>query len=979
MSISFIYPQYLWLLLLVPLSIALGLTGKSKINRARLWSALIARTILMAAIILALSGIQLRLRSNLLTTVFILDASDSIPPAEQSRGESIISQSIQAMPTGDKAAVVVFGEDALVERLASDDRFLTGLASTPITLRTNIAGAMQLAQAILPGEGAKRLVLFSDGRENLGEAVEQAELAASQDIELLYVPLGGPEGEVEVLIDNLTVPAEVRQGEDFSLTASIQSSAPVNATLRVFENDNLVQSREIRLQTGSNNQLIEIKSQTADQAAVAEQDTGFRRFRVQIIPDADTRLQNNQASAFTVVHGPPKVLIVEGQPGEGENLARALQASEMKTTQIAPASVPTNLSELANYDSVILINVNASTLPSTVMELLQSYVRDLGLGLIMVGGTDSFGAGGYLRTPLEEALPVDMDVRNKDLQANLALVLAVDKSGSMGRCHCDNPDLFQTYTRSEVGQPKVDIAKEAIMRSASALGKQDFLGILTFDSQPRWALPVGKLVDPLELEKAISSFQAEGSTNIQAGLETAFQALKDVPAHRKHVILVTDGWVREGDLTNLTQMMKESGVTLSIVAAGQGSAEYLKAISEFSGGIYYPATDILNVPDIFLKETVKSVGEYVVEEPFYPLVAMPSPILRNLDTNDLPPLLGYNGTTAKKTSRLDLITARGDPLLATWQYGLGRSAVWTSDFKGQWGVKWLEWDGFARFASQLVGWILPAPKVEGLTASINLKDNQVVIELDAIDKSGQPLNFLQGNAVVIDPDLNTVELPLKQVGAGKYQATGSVSTPGTYLVRLGVNQKDQSLGQMTMGFVVPFSPEYRSSGVDRGLLEELAGITGGKELLDPKEVFTHNLPAAQSAREIWQSLLILAALLFPLDVAIRRLSIGKKDIVKARLWLSQRITLPARERLGQPRVLGQLFQARERARQSMRHEIPSPGEIDLTKPAEREESMEPSSSLPSKETEEPPVSEEIQPGDSLARLREAKKRARRQG
>jgi Ca-activated chloride channel family protein len=172
-------------------------------------------------------------------------------------------------------------------------------------------------------------------------------------------------------------------------------------------------------------------------------------------------------------------------------------------------SVQTTLAELASYDAVILVNVNASSLPSGIMETLQTYVRDLGLGLVMVGGRDSFGAGGYLRTPLEETLPVEMDVKNKDLQANLALILAVDKSGSMGRCHCDNPDLNQTYTPSETGQSKVDIAKEAIMRSANALGNQDFLGILAFDDQPRWVLPIGKLVDPLTLEKAISSFQAE--------------------------------------------------------------------------------------------------------------------------------------------------------------------------------------------------------------------------------------------------------------------------------------------------------------------------------------------------------------------------------------------------------------------------------------------------------------------------------------
>jgi hypothetical protein len=202
-------------------------------------------------------------------------------------------------------------------------------------------------------------------------------------------------------------------------------------------------------------------------------DTGFRRFRAQILPDADTRLQNNAASAFTIVHGPPKVLIVEGTPGEGNSLVKALQAAEMDVTQGPPNQLPATLTELAVYDAVILANVPAGALPGGAMEALPVYVRDLGKGLLMVGGEEAYGAGGYLRTPIEEALPVYMDVRARELSANLALVLVVDKSGSMGRCHCDDPNLDQTYSRQEIGQPKVDIAKEAIMRAAGALGGQD--------------------------------------------------------------------------------------------------------------------------------------------------------------------------------------------------------------------------------------------------------------------------------------------------------------------------------------------------------------------------------------------------------------------------------------------------------------------------------------------------------------------------
>ncbi|MEJ2710398.1 MAG: VWA domain-containing protein, partial [Anaerolineales bacterium] len=921
MSVAFVYPQYLWLLLLIPLTIGLALLGRRASTRLRAWLGLSLRGLLLALIVLALAGIQLRLNSDTLTTVFLLDVSDSIPAAQQSSAEAFIRQAVAEMPSGDRAAVVVFGEDALVERLASSEERLQEIASVPVTSRTDIAGALQLGLALFPDEGAKRLVLLSDGRENVGQALEQAELAAIQDIQLMYVSLGDLQEQVEVLVDSLEAPADVREGQDFELTILVQSSGQTGALLRVFGDGDLIHSQEVRLQAGVNRFNVPVQAD----------ETGFRRFRAQIVPDADNRLQNNEASAFTVVHGPPRILLVEGTAGESANLSAALEAAGMKVTTIAPENLPATLPELAAYEAVLLANVPEPALPEGAVEALPVYVKDLGKGLVMTGGQDAFGAGGYLRSPIEEALPVEMDVKSKELSANLALVLAVDKSGSMGRCHCDNPDLNQTYTRTEVGQPKVDIAKEAIMRSASALGDQDYLGVVAFDSQAKWAVDVGRLVDPFALEQSIGAVQAEGQTNLTAGVEAAYAALEKVDARRKHIILMTDGWVNTGDLTNLARQMKDEGITLSVVAAGGGAAEYLEGLSMEGGGRYYPAEDILSVPDIFLKETVKSVGQYIIEEAFYPLPSMPSPVLRGLDAASLPALLGYNGTTAKRTARLDLITPRGDPLLASWQYGLGRAAVWTSDVKDQWAGEWLRWDNFSRFAGQLVGWTLPAPQVEGLQAQTSISEGRGLIQLSARDEQERPLNFLDASATIVDPDLESREVSLEQVGPGQYQAQVDVSSPGTYLVRLGVNDGDQSLGQMTLGMVAQYSPEYRAGGANVSLLQELARITGGEALLESGNAFLHNLPAAADAREIWSPLLLAAALLFPLEVAVRRVRLSSRDVRKGAAWVQAR--LPWRRRSAQtterPRVLGNLFQARERARTRRKQDEPLElGQVD---------------------------------------------------
>jgi uncharacterized membrane protein/Mg-chelatase subunit ChlD len=962
MNITFVYPYALWLLLLVPLTIWLALLGPRRPTRLRFWMGLIMRALLLSLVVAALAGIQLRLTADTLTAVFILDVSDSVPPEEQARGEQFIREAIQAMPAGDQAAVVVFGQDALVERLASEDGHLPGMASVPVTSRTDISSALQLALALFPEEGAKRMVLLSDGRENLGIALEQAELASAHAIQLTFWPLSGPEGESEVLIDSLQAPNDVRQGQNFDLSVMVQSTHQMGARLLVYGDNQLIHSDEVVLQEGTNRFSIPVEAG----------ETGFRRFRAQIVPDNDTRLQNNQASAFTVVHGPPRILLVEGTAGEGSNLAEALRAGEMAVQVIAPENIPITLPELAAYDAVILANVPALALPNGAMEALPVYVRDLGRGLVMTGGDSSFGAGGYLRTPVERALPVFMDVRAREQIANLALVMAVDKSGSMGKCHCENPDLEQTYTRQEVGQPKVDIAKEAVMRAAGALSEMDYLGVVTFDERAYWEVEVSPLLDQVTLEQSIGHIEAFGATNIRSGVEAAYEALQSTDAKRKHIILMTDGWVRSGELVSLAEAMREEGITLSVVAAGGGSAEYLSELALSGGGTYYPAEDILRVPDFFLKETVRAVGQYIVEEPFYPLPLAPSPALRGLDPGALPVLLGYNGTSAKNTARLDLLTPRGDPLLASWQHGLGRAVVWTSDFKGQWGTAWVTWDEFARFASQMVGWTLPAPQAEGISAQASLVEGQAAIQVEAVDEEGRPRNFLQAEANLVGPDLQPTSIPLQQVGAGRYEARLDVSQPGAYLVRLGVNEGNISLGQQTLGLVVPYSPEYRASGTNLGFLEEIARVTGGGRMNDLLEVFMHNLPAVDFAREIWRPLLLIVALLFPLDIAIRRVMFGRQDYAKAAGWLRERLA-SRRLRTAQGRALGNLFQARERARHRR-----------LSSPEESAQVKEDRPTPPASPTQEAakPAKSPSRPGDeenvdTLERLRKAKKRARR--
>jgi len=962
MSISFIYPNLLWLLILIPVMIGLSVYGPRRLDKPRFLASLILRSLIFLILILAVAGFQIHLSTDTLTTIFILDASDSIPPEQKENAEAIINLAIQEMPGGDKAAIVVFGKDALVERLASENSALADLESVPITTQTNISNALQLAMALFPNEGSKRAILLSDGQENLGVALEQADLLALSQIELLYYPLHNQPQGIEVLVEALEAPSSIRQGEQLQLTATIRSSAPIGASLQITgDNNEIVANQQVTLSQGENQFLFPITLT----------DPGFHRFRAKITPEADSRLQNNEASAFVLVSGPPKILIIEGMSGEGTNLSNALIAGEMLVTVRPPSGMPTTLLEASDYEAILLINTPSSMLPDGSMEIIRSYVRDLGKGFAMIGGESAFGAGGYLRTPIEETLPVNMDVRSKELTANLALILAIDKSGSMGRCHCDDPDLNQEYTRQEVGQPKVDIAKEAVMKAASALGSEDYLGVVAFDESARWALESAKLASYSTIENAIGGILAEGQTNIWAGVEAAYQSLSTIDAKKKHVILLTDGWSQTGDITPLVEELASNGITLSIIAAGGGSAEYLETLSEIGNGRYYPAQDILRVPDIFLKETVQSVGRYIIEEPFFPLPESPGPSLNGIDTLTLPPILGYNGTTPKTAARLDLISPTGDPLLATWQFGLGRSAAWTSDMKGHWAEQWLTWDGYAKFSTQLIGWMLPEPKSDFIEATASLSNDTAEIKLTAKDDSGQLLNFVQANAVVVLPNLETQEIDLEQVGPGTYSGTFEANLMGAYLIRVGANDQNfQSLGQQTLGLVVPFSPEYKANGIDLAKLNQLAQKTGGSELQNPADAFLHNLTSTAFAVELWRPLLLITALLFPFDVAIRRLVLSKGDFQKLRLWFREKLKPRSREISQEPKVLENLFQARDRARKMHSFEETQTEDSQQTEP-----DITSTSADTSAEDEVSGASDQEE--DTLSRLRKAKDRTKR--
>ena len=862
------------LLLLVPgllLTLGLHLASRRRVGIGRRRLAVVIRAVVLTALVLALAGFRLVLPVDRLATVYVVDLSDSVGTAGREDALAWLRDSLKAMPENDVAGIVGFGRAALVERLPAEVREIDRIATTPVRSATDIGAALRLASALFPDDAQKRIVLLSDGNDTTGSGQAEAALAGARgiQIETRAIGLGGAD---EVLVERLTTPSTAKIAEELEAVADVRSTVAQPATVRLYADGIQVAEKAVDLQPGSNRVAFLVKPTEA----------GFHTFRAVVEAGRDTFAQNNRADSDTIVNGEPRVLVLAGDEKVAKELVGALETEHQKVDTKIPEQLPSGIEGLLSYDSIVLVDVSRLRLSDAQLSGLQQYVRDFGRGLVMIGGPKSYGAGGYTDTPIEETLPVDMGVRDRQKQPDVALVVVIDKSGSMDACHCNSFD--RSSGSGIAGVRKVDIGKEAILRAAAAMTARDQLGVVAFDEQAHWVVQTQPLGGIADLRGAIGGIQPLGQTNIFAGLDAAVSSLETSSATRRHIILLTDGWSNSGQYDAIIAKMKAAGITLSTVGAGGGANPFLAQLAKQGGGRFYPAANPASIPDIFLKETQQVAGQQIVEEPFHPILTSTSPILRGIDA--LPQLLGYNGTTAKAAAQTVLVTARDDPLLAQWQYGLGRSVAWTSDSTGRWAKGWLAWDGFSKFFSQLVSWTFPGEETGGIEATFVTEGNSTKLRVESVSADGSPRDFYSTAVAITMPDLTSKAVGLSQVAPGVYEAPLGEIDPGAYVIRVSQTRPGSAALGRTLGLVAPTPAEYRVLGTNDAFLATLRVATGGRAIETAAEPWTHDLTTNASSTDLWPTLLILALLLWPLDIALRRVSVGRRELADARRWLS---------------------------------------------------------------------------------------------
>ncbi|MFN8635968.1 MAG: VWA domain-containing protein [Chloroflexota bacterium] len=861
MTVDFTQPLALLLLLILPAFWLLDRVSRTHLPRTRRRLVLWVRIAVAMLLILGVAGPRMIGRADEQAVAFLMDVSDSVTPAMRDRELSFLRDATSAMTDHDRATIIAFGASSVVERPLTTSRPISPIASIVDGGKTDIAGAIRLALATLPSTMARKIVIVSDGNENTGKAVEQARVSSAAGVPIQVVPLaqlGGP----EVLVRQVETPAFVREGEKLSATITVDASQDTTARVHLLADGRLLASQDVNLSQGSN-------------SIVMPQDPlppGFHLFRVQIEASADTYIQNNEGGSYTVVTGKPRVLLIESQAGETQFLAQALQSAglevDVRSTQSAIIDLPT----LRGYESVVLANVPAADLSVSQMRAINSYVQNLGGGLVVVGGEQSYGVGRYNRTPLEEALPVRMDLRGRTLTASVALVLVIDASGSMA---------------GGPGSSKMDLAKEAAIRATELLSEQDQLGVISFDDTPRWVVPTGFLEDPTAVQSQIGSIAPGGGTAIYPALETAYNDIVTREAKVRHILLLTDGLSSGGDYDRLTSLMAANNITLSTIAVGS-DADFalMQRLANLGQGRYFEGNDPFEVPQMIVKDTQEVARAAIVEEPFRPQQVGSSPILDGIDPSQMPPLLGYVSTTPKPTSQVLLVSNQADPLLSEWQYGLGHVVAWTSDVKNRWAQDWLNWPQFSQFWAQVVKRTIPVPVDRNLQVQITPEGSTARVTVDSVSDDKSYQNFLKTSATVVDPSNTQSQVTLPQVSPGRYETRIPIPEEGAYF--LNILQADAAgtpVGARPAGFVVPYSQEYRDLRANPDLLGQLAGLTDGRIVDDPKTVFDRDKRVDGQPRELWPWLMVLAVLLFIFDVAARRLRLGWMDAERAWAYL----------------------------------------------------------------------------------------------
>jgi uncharacterized membrane protein len=801
-NVTFDSPWYLLLAGLLPLLWVWSYHSLSGLGRIRRLVAIAWRTLVMLLLILAIADMRLVRISDRLTVIYLLDQAESIPRSAREAMVEYTRRAVQEHRDAarrDRAAVIVFGRKPDVEIGPIDD-------DLPLARRvesevdgefTDLEAALNMALALFPEDAAKRIVIITDGNENLGDAMQQATRTAAAGVGIDVVPIRLA-SRADVSVEKVTVPADVRRGQPFDLRVVLHNNSPtesVRGKLRLVrktgDRETLLSESPVELPPGK----TVISTDRASPETIDQPD--FYTYEARFTPDdpaRDAQAKNNSATAFTHVRGKGQVLLIEDWKNRGEfdHLIEKLREEELTVAVMASDQLFTNLVQLQRFDTVILANVPRSSgddvagvrnFSDDQVRMLVTNTRQMGSGLVMLGGPNSFGAGGWTNTEVEKAMPVNFQIDNVKIAPVGALCLIMHAS-EMG-----NGNYWQKV-----------VARESI----KALGNQDYCGLLQWDWQKGgdnwlWSNGFARVRDNraqmlARLDKMTPGDMPEFDPSMKKAA-AAFARLKDAAV--KHMIIISDGdptAPKRGTFKLLTGQKPPVVVTTVAVGAhGSVGTNTMKDIAKRTGGKYYKVRNANALPSIYQREVRRLARPLVFqrEEGFRPRIVARHEIVQEI--SEPPPITGFVLTSKKENPLVEVLMTspvpsgdRNNTILASWTYGLGRAVAWTTDTGESsqgWARQWKDWPDYKKFFSKIVRWSMrPVDESQNFMVATDTSDGKVRVMINAWDKDDEFLDFLNMTGSVVGPDMGRRDIDVKQIAPGRYLGEFDAADAGSYMI-----------------------------------------------------------------------------------------------------------------------------------------------------------------------------------------------------
>lgn len=894
-------PWWFALLAVTPWIWWLSVAGVGGLTKGRAFAALMTRLALAGLLVMVLAEPRAVRKSNRMSVVYAMDISDSIGETTSEAARTFFARTVSEKPSDDEAGLVVFGRNAAVEfpprkMPPPDDTAINSLIEPDAT---NLEQALSLAAAMLPEDARGRIVLVSDGTATEGSLSRVLDELKSRGITVDVLPIQY-DLKSEVWLERIELPRQVKLGETYEAAIVLAALKDGKGKLILRENGEAIAEKEVEYKAGKNRFTVPI--------ALREPAYYEYAATIETARDDDGIRQNNTVVGYLFVEGEGKVLLVtspDADDREWQKLAQTLREGERLVEQVSAYDMPRDVLSLMPYDCIMFVNAPSDAFDAVQMQAVHDAVKNLGIGFIMTGGPNSFGPGGYHRTMIEEALPVTMDVTKRKVLPKAALAIILHT--------CEFPE-GNTWGKR--------ITKEAIR----VLGAQDEVGVLGYDYQKgeSWIfelMPAGKYD---EMVPKINAAEIGDMPSFASTMTMGLKGLKANDAATKHMIIISDGDPSPAP-PNLVQEFIDAKVSVSTVAIfphGGTEISNLRAVAAATGGRYYFPSDPNVLPAIFIKEAKTLKRTMIQNKTVQPEFEMGlHPVLKGIDS--LPPLHGYVLVSPKEKQDQVLLKVpsdekvapgENDPILSVWQYGLGRSAAFTSDLSPNWGREWVQWSQFEPFVKQLVQHVSRVEKQGHLRVSTETEGNAGVIVAEDFHPEEM---FLDVSATVVGPRGRTEQVTLRQVGPRRYQAKLPLWGEGRYQVMVN-GRSGERTEQVPAGFIVPYSPEYLRFRWNKIALEEIARKTGGRVLegnAKAEDIFPQDRLPKSSSNPVFDWLLVALACLLPLDIAIRRVQLDWRAVLSA---------FKRSKATGSGETMGRLLDRKREVREGFTQPVPRP-------------------------------------------------------